>query len=177
MQRLWSTMTTTFRSSTGRFFAFCGLMTALASAQSAPAAEHEDGVPVTDPLVIAKCVSCHARDERGNMQHISWERTTPENWQAVLKRMILEDNVTVTAAEARSIVTYLSKEHGLSPEEARPVMCDPERRIHEETNIPGDNMRDTCARCHAFARALEWRRSSEDWKLFVDSHASRYKIK
>src|SRR5579872_7460293 len=134
-------MTTTFRNSTGRFVAFCSLITALASAQSAPHAEHEDGVPVTDPLVIAKCASCHARDERGNMRQISWERTTPENWQAVLKRMILEDSVSVTAAEARSIVTYLSENHGLTPEEAQPIMYDPERRIHEETNIPGDNMR------------------------------------
>src|SRR5271155_4523165 len=74
----------------------------------APEAGNEAGIPVTDPLVIAKCGTCHTRDERGNMQRISWERTTPEGWQEVLKRMILIDGVSVTAPEARSIVKYLS---------------------------------------------------------------------
>jgi quinohemoprotein amine dehydrogenase len=138
-------------------------------------ASGEEGIPVNDPLVIAKCGSCHARDERGNMQRISWERTTPENWQEALKQMILLNGLMVTPAEARSIVKYLSASHGLAPEEARAVMYDPERRIHEETNIPNDTLRE-CARCHAFARPLSWRRSPEDWKQFADSHAARYKI-
>jgi quinohemoprotein amine dehydrogenase len=43
------------------------------------------GFLLPDPLVIAKCVSCHARDEQGNMQRISWARATPEGWQDVLK--------------------------------------------------------------------------------------------
>jgi len=59
------------------------------------------GIPVTDPLVIAKCGTCHTRDERGNMQRISWERTTPEGWQEALKRMIVVDGVSLTPAEAR----------------------------------------------------------------------------
>ena len=54
------------------------LFAAIASAQSGGA---EEGIPVTDPLVIAKCASCHTRDARGNMQRISWARTTPEAWQ------------------------------------------------------------------------------------------------
>jgi quinohemoprotein amine dehydrogenase len=135
----------------------------------------EEGIPVNDPLVIAKCGSCHARDARGNMERISWARTTPENWQDVLKQMILLNGLSVTPPEARSIVKYLSTDHGLAPEEARAVSYDPERRIHEETNIPNDTLRE-CARCHAFARPLSWRRSPEDWKQFADSHATRYKI-
>jgi hypothetical protein len=134
----------------------------------------QEGIPVKDPLVIAKCGSCHARDERGNMQRISWSRTTPENWQDVLKQMILLNGLSVTPPEARSIVKYLSTDHGLAPEEAKAVTYDPERRIHEET-IPNDNLRE-CARCHAFARPLSWRRSPEDWKQFIHSHAERYKI-
>src|SRR5258708_35915420 len=68
------------------------------SRQKAPATEvagavREEGIPVTDPLVIAKCGDCHARDEQGNMQRISGARTTPEGWQNVLKRMILVKGV------------------------------------------------------------------------------------
>jgi quinohemoprotein amine dehydrogenase len=90
------------------------------SSQAEPAAEREKGITITDPLVIAKCGGCHARDAQGNMQRLSWERTTPEGWQDALKQMILLEGLSVTPAEARSIVKYLSSSHGLAPEEAEP---------------------------------------------------------
>ena len=136
-----------------------------------------EGIPVTDPLVIAKCGSCHPSDARGNMQRISWERTTPEGWQDALKEMILRENVSLTPLEARSIVKYLSSSHGLAPEEAKPVMYEAERRVQEEAGFPSESVRESCAKCHSLARALSWRRSPEDWKQFVDSHAARQKIK
>jgi quinohemoprotein amine dehydrogenase len=137
----------------------------------------EEGIPVTDPVVIAKCGNCHARDERGNMKHISWARSTPENWQEALKQMILVNGLSLTPPEARTIVKYLSARHGLAPGEARPVMYDAERRIHEETNIPSDNLRNACAKCHAFARPLSWRRSPAEWKHFTDAHAARHNFR
>jgi quinohemoprotein amine dehydrogenase len=151
----------------------CVLFSGLVWGQSSAG---EEGIPVTDPLVIAKCGSCHVRDEHGNMQRISWERTTPEGWQEALKRMILVNGVSLTPVEARAIVKYLSTSHGLAPEEARPVMYDIERRIHQETSIPNDNVGHACARCHTFARALSWRRSLDDWKQLADMHATRYKL-
>ena len=140
------------------------------------AAGAEEGIPVTEPLVIAKCRDCHARDERGNMQRISWARTTPEGWQDILRRMIGVNGVALTAPEARLIVRYLSTYHGLAPEEAKPIMYNAERRIHEETNIPNDSLRNACAKCHAFAVAFSWRRSAQDWKQFAESHAIRHKF-
>jgi len=139
-------------------------------------AESEKGIPVTDPLVIAKCGGCHTRDERGNMQRLSWERTTPEGWQDALKDMILREGLSVTPAEARSIVKYLSSSHGLAAEEAETVRYDPERRIHDETAMVSESLHETCGKCHSFARALAWRRSVSDWKQFADSHGTRYHI-
>ncbi len=136
----------------------------------------EAGIPVTDPLVVAKCGSCHASDQHGNMQRISWERTTPEGWQEALKRMVLVNGVSLTPAEARAIVKYLSTSHGLAPEEAKPVMYEVERRIYQETSIPNDAVGHACARCHTFARALSWRRSLDDWKQLAEMHATRYKL-
>lgn len=130
---------------------------------------------MTDPLVRAKCGSCHASDERGIMPQISWERTTPEGWQEVLKRMILLNGVMLTPPEARSMIKYLSANHGLAPEEARTVMYDAERRIHDETKMANENLRGTCAKCHALARPLSWRRSLDDWKQLSDTHLTRYK--
>jgi Quinohemoprotein amine dehydrogenase A, alpha subunit, haem binding len=136
--------------------------------------EHEEGIPVTDPLVIAKCGGCHARDDKGNMERISWARTTPEGWQNALKRMILVKGVSLTAQEGRLIARYLSTFHGLAPEEALPVRHIAERRIHEESNIPDRDPGKACAKCHALAVTLSWRRSLEDWKQFVDLHSARY---
>ncbi len=142
-----------------------------------PAAPREEGIPVTDPLVTAKCGSCHARDERGNMERISWERATPEGWQEALKKMIMEKHVTVTPPEARAIVQYLSASHGLAPEEALPVMYYPERRVHDEARIAKENALDGCTKCHAVARALSWRRSPDDWKQLTDAHVAQYNVK
>lgn len=136
----------------------------------------EGGIPVTDELVASKCGTCHKQDAAGNMESISYERTTPEAWQDVLKRMIGAHGLSVTGVEARAIVKYLSTRHGLAPQEAQAVMYDPERRIHEETNIPSDGLKAACAKCHGFARALSWRRSPEDWKTFLESHAKANKV-
>ncbi len=160
---------------------FCMLFAAILSGQATRApnrvqgnTSREEGIPVADPLVLAKCGSCHARDDRGNMQRISWERTTPEGWQGALKRMILQQRVSLTPEEARSIVKYLSDSHGLAPEEAKPIEYEAERRVQEETGIPSDSLRQACSKCHSFARSLSWRRSREDWKQFVDSHSAHY---
>ena len=131
---------------------FCCLV--FSSAVFAQPGTNEAGIPVTDPLVIAKCGTCHTVDQQGNMQRISWERTTPEGWQEALKRMILSDGVTLAPPEARSIVKYLSTAHGLAPEEAKPIMYDAERRIHHETNIPNDHVDHACARWRGGVRRL-----------------------
>ncbi len=136
----------------------------------------EAGIPVSDPLVIAKCGSCHPVDDHGNMQRISWSRTTPEGWQDVLKDMIVMNNLSVTPAEARTIVKYLSDHNGLAPAESRPVMYEPERRVVEETGVP-DTLRETCAKCHDFARARSWGRSPAEWRAFDESHSKRYRYK
>jgi quinohemoprotein amine dehydrogenase len=139
-------------------------------------AEPEEGIPVNDPLVIAKCGSCHTRDQRGNMQHISWERTTPEGWQEALRQMILANGVQLTPPEARAIVNYLSASHGLAPEEAKPVAYAAERRIHDESNVPDDSLRKACTRCHAFARVLVWRRSPGDWRQLAVQHNAQHQV-
>jgi len=162
-------MTSAVRSFGGALI-FCLVFSGVARAQS------EEGIPVNDPLVIAKCASCHTRDDRGNMQRISFARTTPEAWQDSLKRMIQGYGVSVNAPEARTIVKYLSTYHGLAPEEAKPVMYDTERRVQEETTLPRGGLGTACTKCHTFARALSWRRSTDDWKQFAALHAAQYKV-
>ena len=135
------------------------------------------GIPVTDPVVVAKCGTCHAADAQGNLQRISWTRATPEGWQAALKRMIRENTVSLTPPEARAIVKYLSTRHGLAPEESKPVMYDAERRVRDEVALPNATVLEACAKCHSAARALSWRRTVDGWKQFAETHAARYRFK
>jgi quinohemoprotein amine dehydrogenase len=154
-----------------------GALAALLAQAPPPApssGESEPGIPVTDPLVIAKCGGCHTKDAKGNLSRISWERSTPEGWEEAIKRMVRLNGLQITAAEARSIVKYLATYHGLAPEEAKQVMYLPEHRIVDETNIPNDEVRGACANCHAFAKPMSWRRSKEDWKLLANLHVALY---
>ncbi|WP_039997591.1 quinohemoprotein amine dehydrogenase subunit alpha [Sphingomonas sanxanigenens] len=138
------------------------------------AVESEDGIPVTDRLTIEKCGACHQQDEKGNMSRISWARTTPEGWSQAIKRMVRLNGLEITPDESRAVVKYLSTWHGLAPEEARPVMYLPEKRIVDEALIPNDSVRQACAACHAFAQPMSWRRSKTEWKLLQDLHVALY---
>jgi quinohemoprotein amine dehydrogenase len=138
--------------------------------------QSEQGIPVTDPLVVSKCASCHPVDDHAIMQRISFERSTPEGWEEALKRMIRANRVTLTPPEARAIVKYLSAAHGLAPQESKPIMYYVERRIHDETGSIDDTLLDSCAKCHAAARELSWRRSAAEWKEFSEAHLQHYKL-
>ncbi len=139
----------------------------------APPGASEEGIPVTSRLVIEKCSPCHKRDDKGNLSRISWERTTPEGWQQAIKRMVRLNGVTLSPDDARQIVRYLATYHGLAPEEARPALYIPERRMIDET-APSDFVRDACIACHAWGRVLSWRRSKEEWDLLVKLHIGLY---
>src|SRR5678816_1358666 len=98
----------------------------------------EEGIPVTNDLVVSKCSTCHKKDDKGNLSRISWERTTPEGWEEVIKRMVRLNGLTLNPEEARAVIKSLSASHGLSPEEAKAVTYMSEHRIVEES-IPNDN--------------------------------------
>jgi quinohemoprotein amine dehydrogenase len=138
---------------------------------SAPqaAAPAEPGFPISDPVVVSKCSSCHVPDGKGDLDRISWIRTTPEGWEEAIKRMVRLNGVALTPDEARHIVQSLSNSNGLSPEEARPVEYYAEHRIQDET-FPNPDVRHACASCHAIARPLSWRRAPGDWLLLENSH-------
>ncbi len=105
-----------------------------------PAAAAEEGFPVTDPLVIKKCGTCHTKDEKGNLSRISYTRATPEGWEEAIKRMVRLNGLVLTSAEAKPILKYLSTNHGLAPEEAKPVMYMPEHRLVDEA-VPNEAIR------------------------------------
>jgi quinohemoprotein amine dehydrogenase len=126
-------------------------------------------IPVTDPLVVQKCGSCHKADEKGNLTRISAIRATPEGWEEAIKRMVRLNGLQLTPEEARNILRYLSDTHGLAPEEAEKVQYFAEHRLIDET-YPDAETRRACASCHAIAKPLSWRRAPEDWDLLKNMH-------
>ena len=135
----------------------------------------EEGIPVTDRLVIQKCSPCHQPDEKGNLTRISWDRTTPEGWEEVIKRMVRLNGLQLKPEEARTILKSLSTTHGLAPDEAKPVMYIPEQRMLDET-YPSENVREVCVACHPIGRAQSWRRSKEEWDLLVAMHSGYFTV-
>src|SRR6185369_12108992 len=129
--------------------------------RAAAAPAPEEGFPVTDPLVVQKCGTCHTKDDKGNLSRISWTRTTPEGWEEAIKRMVRLNGLTITSAEAKTVLKYLSTNHGLAPEEAKPVMYMPEHRIKDE-EAPNEAVRTACMNCHALGRPFSWHRTKEE---------------
>src|SRR4029450_3597401 len=134
-----------------------------------PKESSDEGIPVTDQLTIQKCSSCHKKDEKGRLTRISYERRTPEGWQQAIKRMVRLNGLTLSPEDARVIVKYLSNNHGLAPEEAKPAMYFAERRMMDES-VPHDFVRDACVTCHPHGRAMSWRRSREEGDLLAHMH-------
>ncbi len=129
----------------------------------------EDGIPVTDQLTISKCGTCHVRDKKGNLSRISWERTTPEGWEEAIKRMSRLNGVSLSPSDSRAILKYLATYHGLAPEEAKPVVFLAEHRAVDEKEAPAE-LKGTCNYCHAYSRALSWRRPKADWLMLENMH-------
>jgi quinohemoprotein amine dehydrogenase len=144
-------------------------------AQDKPKESNEEGIPVTDQLTVQRCSSCHKKDEKGRLSRISFERRTPEGWQQAIKRMVRLNGLTLSPEDARSIVKYLSNNHGLAPEEAKPTMYYAEHRVMDET-VPDENVRATCTICHPYGRIISQRRTKEEWDLLVNMHAGYFPV-
>ena len=135
----------------------------------------EEGIAVKSQLVIDRCASCHKKDDKGNLTRISFERKTPEGWQETLKRMIRLNGLSITPDEAKQIVKYLSNNHGLAPEEARPAFYEAEKRVIDE-KLPDESLRATCVICHSLGRVISQRRSKEEWELLGNMHVGLFPV-
>ncbi len=132
-------------------------------------------IPVTDPLVVAKCSGCHAKDDKGNLSRISELRSAPEGWQQALKRMVRLHGLTLSADDARKIVQYLGDQHGLAPEEAKPGIYYFEKRHLDQEKYP-EVVREACVSCHPYGQAMNWRRTAKEWDLLVNMHIGYFPV-
>jgi quinohemoprotein amine dehydrogenase len=121
-----------------------------------------EGIPVKSELVRSKCGACHNVDSQQRMSRISYQRKTPEGWEETVRRMVRLHDVTLTPAEARQIVQYLSAQHGLTASELARISYALEQ--HEESEqIPNESVKQACATCHSYAKIAAQRRTKEEW--------------
>jgi cytochrome c553 len=147
------------------------------AAQAPPAAAQSattDGIPVSSDEVKRVCGTCHASDAQGRMTRISYRRATPENWELTIRRMAALNNAPVTPEQARSILKYLADNHGLAPEEARPIMFEADRSMIDFTYTANTDTHNLCNKCHSMGRVLSERRTAEEWKLLISMHRGVY---
>ena len=147
------------------------------SAQTPPPAAPSastDGIPVTNDEVRRVCGTCHASDAQGRMTRISYRRATPENWELTIRRMAALNGAPVTPEQARSILKYLADNHGLAPEEARPIMFEADRSMIDFTYTANADTHNLCNKCHSMGRVLSERRTADEWKLLVSMHRGVY---
>jgi quinohemoprotein amine dehydrogenase len=144
------------------------------SPDSSPAVD--EGFPIQNELVRAKCGSCHRSDDKMRMSRISYRRATPENWERTIKRMVTLNHASLDPADARTILKYLVDHQGLAPEEERPIAFEAERRTIEYAYTADKTTADTCASCHSMARVLSERRTKEEWELLVAMHRGYYPL-
>jgi quinohemoprotein amine dehydrogenase len=140
-----------------------------------PTAAADAGIPVESELVRQKCGTCHKVSEGNLMTRISYRRSSPENWEKTVKRMVGLNGAKLEPTEARDIIKYLSDHNGLAPEEARPVAFEYERRLIEYT-YEDKSTTATCTGCHSIGRVMSERRTKEEWQLLVTMHRGYYPL-
>ena len=134
------------------------------------------GVPVTNELIGKHCIGCHARNEKGHMTRISYERKSPEGWELTLKRMLRQHHLQVSQDEARQMLAYLANEHGLTRSEAARGIYESERRVHWSEASADQELRESCGGCHSLGRVLSQQRDATEWKLLKAMHLAFFPL-
>lgn len=143
---------------------------------AAPTAKPEEGIAITDATVQKACGTCHRPDDKGQMSRISFQRNTPEGWQAQIQRMASLNGLSIEPATARQVVKYLSDHLGLAPEEAKPAAWEAERRLIDFTYTASADAEGTCNKCHSLGRMISQRRTRTEWDLLIAMHRGWYPL-
>ncbi len=143
---------------------------------ASPVAKPEEGIPITDPVVIKACSGCHKSDEKQQLSRISFQRNTPEGWQSTIQRMAALNGLKIDADTARQVVRSLSNTLGLAPEEAKPAAFEVERRLIDYKYTASPDTEGVCNACHSMGRVISQRRTREEWNLLITMHRGWYPL-
>ena len=131
-------------------------------------------IPVASESVRATCGGCHQVDSHLCMSRISYQRKTPEGWEDTVRRMGRMNGIPSSASQAREIIRYLADNQGLTSSEVQGIAYAMEKRLNVEENVPNEDVRNLCTRCHSYARIAGERRTREEWLKLKDFHFASF---
>jgi quinohemoprotein amine dehydrogenase len=131
-------------------------------------------IPVESEVVRTTCGGCHQVDTHHCMSRISNLRKTPEGWEDTVRRMGRVNGVPSSASQAREIIGYLADSQGLSSSEVQDIAYALERRRNVVENVPNEDVKNVCTRCHSYARIAGERRTREEWLRLKDFHLASF---
>lgn len=125
--------------------------------------------------VEKSCMGCHAVDQGGKLERIESVRKSPEGWSQTIARMERTHGLTITDEEREQLITDLSRERGLAPEEAEKVQYWlANKPSYAEPDPKNESVAQSCINCHAAGRFEAQRRTEEEWKNLKDFHLVSY---
>ena len=131
-------------------------------------------LPVTSELVRGTCGGCHQVDSHLCMSRISYQRKTPEGWEDTVRRMGRMNGIPSSASQAREIIRYLADTQGLTSSEVQGILYALEKQLNVQENVPNEDVKTLCTRCHSYARIAGQRRTREEWLKLKDFHFASF---
>ena len=164
-------MTTNRGMKTGRLVVLSVLLTLVSAVSQKVSAQC---IPVESEVVRSTCGGCHLVDSHLCMSRISNQRKTPEGWEDTVRRMGRTNGVPSSASQAREIIGYLADNQGLSSSEVQDIAYALEKRRNVMENVPNEDVKNVCTRCHSYARIAGERRTREEWFKLKDFHLASF---
>ncbi len=129
-----------------------------------------------DSVVQTTCLACHAAEPGGAVPRIEAMRTTPEEWEEVLKRMERRHGMSVDAPTRKQALKELVRYLGLtSAEQAKVGYMVKSPAASTKERLPADaELARVCASCHSWGKVLSHRRTAAAWKDLKDFHLASF---
>ena len=131
-----------------------------------------------DSIVRQKCSACHKPDEKGRVEVIEETRKSPEEWKAVVDRMIRLNSAPLPEGDFYPVVKELSRYLSLSPKEMSQVAYINSDENSQYREIPKSKLEErlytACVRCHTFGKIASHRNTKAQWAEIRNMHLGYY---
>ncbi len=132
----------------------------------------------SDSIVKQKCSACHKTDQQGRVDVIEETRKSPEEWRAVVDRMIRLNSAPLPEKDFYPVVKELSEYLILSPTEMARVAYINSDENSQYREIPNGKVEErlytACVRCHTFGKIASHRNTEAQWAEVRNLHLGYY---
>ena len=131
-----------------------------------------------DSIVRQKCSACHKPDAQGRVDVIEETRKSPEEWKAVVDRMIRLNSAPLPDNDFYPVIKELSSYLILSPQEMSRVAYLNSDENSQYREIPNGELEEriytACVRCHTFGKIASHRNTEAQWVEVRNLHLGYY---